>query len=73
MSKDPIVGVNQTMQCYSARIAEFYNENRRVQILGQQVLCNTGGLISKRRPQDFVVSMQKSKGGTKLGRARMTR
>jgi hypothetical protein len=29
MSKDPIVGVNQTMQCYSARIAEFYNENKK--------------------------------------------
>jgi hypothetical protein len=29
MSKDPIVGVNQTMQCYSVRIAEFYNENKK--------------------------------------------
>jgi hypothetical protein len=29
MSKDPIVGVNQTMQYYSVRIAEFYNENRK--------------------------------------------
>jgi hypothetical protein len=29
VSKDPIVGVNQTMQCYSVRIAEFYNENRK--------------------------------------------
>jgi hypothetical protein len=29
VSKDLIVGVNQTMQCYSARIAEFYNENKK--------------------------------------------
>jgi hypothetical protein len=29
MSNDPIVGVNQTMQCYSVRIAEFYNENKK--------------------------------------------
>jgi hypothetical protein len=29
VSKDSIVGVNQTMQCYSVRIAEFYNENRK--------------------------------------------
>jgi hypothetical protein len=28
VSKDPIVGVNQAMQCYSARIVEFYNENK---------------------------------------------
>jgi hypothetical protein len=29
VSNDPIVGVNQTMQCYSARIDEFYNENKK--------------------------------------------
>jgi hypothetical protein len=30
VSKDPIVGVNQTMQCYSTRIAKFYNENKTI-------------------------------------------
>jgi hypothetical protein len=29
VSKDPIVGVKQTIQCYSARIDEFYNENKK--------------------------------------------
>jgi hypothetical protein len=29
VSKDPIVRVNQTMQCYSTRIVEFYNENKK--------------------------------------------
>jgi hypothetical protein len=29
MSKDPIMGVNQTMQCYSAWIADFYNESKK--------------------------------------------
>jgi hypothetical protein len=29
VSKDSIVGVNQTMRCYSARITEFYNKNKK--------------------------------------------
>jgi hypothetical protein len=40
---------------------------RRLQILELQVLCNTGGLTSKRKPPNFVIFMQKSKGGTKVG------
>jgi hypothetical protein len=29
VSKDPIVEMNQTMQCYSMRITVFYNENKK--------------------------------------------
>jgi hypothetical protein len=29
VSKDLIIGVNQTMQCYSVRIIEFYNGNKK--------------------------------------------
>jgi hypothetical protein len=69
VSMDLIVGVNQTIKCYSVSSTMRI---RRLQILGLQVLCNTSGLISKRIPY-FVVSMQKSKGGIKVGRARMIR
>jgi hypothetical protein len=29
VSKDPIVEMNQTMQCYSTIITVFYNENKK--------------------------------------------
>jgi hypothetical protein len=29
MSKDPIVGVNQSMQTYWGRITDYYNDNRK--------------------------------------------